>query len=174
MTEREKHLKRYASGRSNLMIMSVFTLVNVLLLVLGGSLYFLFSASVPYFVAVFPWVMAEQNPSFTALILPLTLLAILMLVPYVLAFFLGKDPSKYGWLLAALILFGIDTVGFFVLDGLREDNAINLVFHIWVLVSLAMAVYSAIKLKDLPAEEVEGAVAERASESLPVEEHRDE
>ena len=152
---KDTYIKRYESGRYSLIAMAAFTLVNIVLLFFGSDLYFIFSASIPYFTAIFPWVLAIEDPSYTAFVVPMTLAAVLMLVPYVLAFFLGKRPEKYGWMILALVCFAIDTVGFFVLFGISIDGIIDLVFHGWILVSLVLAVVSAVKLKSAGLETVE-------------------
>ena len=144
----EKYTKRYETGRYTLIAMAVFTFVNIILLWFNSDLYFIFSASIPYFTAIMPWVLAVEISSYTSWIFPMTVAAILMLVPYVLTFFLGKSPAKYGWMIFSLVCFAIDTAGYFVLFGISVETLIDLVIHIWVLVSLIMSVHAAVKLKE--------------------------
>lgn len=146
---KEKYLKSYETGRYNLIVMSAFTLINIILLLLGSDMYFLFSAAIPYFTAIFPHVLAVEIPSYASWILPLAGVSALMLVPYVLAFFLGKNPEKYGWMIFALVCFAIDTAGFFILFGISVEGIVDLIFHLWVLVYLILAVRAGAKLKAL-------------------------
>ncbi len=152
---KEKYLKSYETSRYNLIVMAAFTLVNIILLLLGSDTYFLFSASIPYFTALFPCVLALEIPSYASWILPLAGVAVLMLVPYVLAFFFGKKPEKYGWMIFALICFTIDTAGYFILFGISLDSIVDLVFHLWVMVYLILAVRAGVKLRELSLSEPE-------------------
>ena len=51
LAERAKYLKKYASGRSNLLVMILFTVINVILCLCQSTSYLLFSAQFPYFLA---------------------------------------------------------------------------------------------------------------------------
>ena len=132
---------RYSSARHNLLLAIVFTAVNIVLFLTGMNLYFLFSIFLPY--------------SFFGEGLGLTVVAVLLLAVYVLAYFLSKE--KKGWLTAALVLFIIDCVCFVglivlcVLDGdigTVRSSLFDLLFHIWVLISLIGGVKFGKKLEE--------------------------
>ena len=144
----EKYTKRYETGRYYLIALSAFTLLNIVLLLFNSDLYFIFSASIPYFTAIMPWILAAEISSYASWIFPMMIAAILMLVPYGLTIFFGKSPQKYGWMILSLVCFAIDTAGYFVLFGISVDTLIDLVIHIWVLISLILAVHAAVKLKE--------------------------
>ena len=54
---------RYKISRGNLMIAVVFTLVNIILALVGGDIYFLFSASIPYYLVVYGMVLCGKMPA---------------------------------------------------------------------------------------------------------------
>lgn len=67
--------------------------------------------------------------------------AVLVLVPYLLCWIFSK--KRRGWMIAALVLFAVDT-GALVVDTLGSDDVLynlpDLLFHIWVLVYLVLGV----------------------------------
>ena len=54
--------KRYNIGRLNLLLVALFSLINVILLVCGSYTYFLFSASLPYFLTDLGMFMCGRYP----------------------------------------------------------------------------------------------------------------
>ena len=66
-----------------------------------------------------------------------------------------SKSNKYGWVIAALAFFGIDTVSFFVINGFSFDGILDLLFHAWVVYYLIVGVASALKLKKLPPDQPE-------------------
>ena len=79
-------------------------------------------------------------------------IAIAFIVFYALTLALSKKHG-YGWVLAALLVFVGDTFAMFYLNGFAEDMILDIVFHAWVVISLARGVIAAINLKKLPEEE---------------------
>lgn len=140
----EYTISRYNGARSNLLLAIVFTAVNIVLTAAGSDLYFLFSIMLPY--------------SMFGAGTVLTVLAVALLGVYVLCYFLSKD--KRGWLTAALVLFIVDTLAFagiFVLavisGGLELGSSLfDVVFHVWVLISLIGGVRYGKKLDDAKAQ----------------------
>ena len=85
---------------------------------------------------------------------------------YAVCFFASQSKKKnedgnvtvsysMGWLIAALVLFSIDTLIYIimmaVLIGFQMSMLIDLAIHIYVIVTLVMGVISAYKLKKLNA-----------------------
>lgn len=161
---RQVLLSRVMQARINLVLVFAFTAVNIVLLAIGNGTYFLFSASVPYFIALIGAVLCGAFPPeyYTAAgVLPSELLPAHMMVGfmlvalgiaalYLLAFLLSKKRTV--WLLVALIFFAIDTVAMFLLFGISLDMLFDLAFHIWVIVELVLGVRAVKQLRALPAD----------------------
>ena len=161
---RQTLLSRVMQARINLVLVFAFTAVNIVLLAAGSGTYFLFSASVPYFIALIGAILCGSFPPeyYTeAGILPNELLPSHMMVGfilvamgiaalYLLAFLLSKKRPV--WLLVALVFFVIDTVAMFLFSGLSIDMLLDLLFHVWVLVELILGVRAVKQLKTLPAD----------------------
>ena len=163
--------KQAASSRSSLLIVLIFTVVNLAMLLLDSGTYFLFSASVPYYLTAFGIGMdiglgASGIGTFT--IIGLAISAVI-LAWYLLCWLLSKKRS--GWMVAALVTFLLDTAALVALclamDALAE-SVMDLVFHAWVIWVMIQSISAGKKLKNLPAEALapEAAQAE-APASLP-------
>lgn len=164
VSERQLLQTKYAGARSNLILVILFTLINVVLLVTNSNSYFLFSAAIPYAFAMtgmdacgkFPE--EYYDPTYEYEFLPdsffvfmMVMAAAILLVYLVCWIFSGKE--RYGWLVAALVLFAADTVGMFLVFEPGTDIIIDVVFHAWVIYSLVSGIVAAVKLKKLPEEE---------------------
>ena len=144
-------LKQIAGGRYSLLLILIFTVVNLVLLLVDSDRYFLFSASVPYYFTAFGIGMDSALSggigtfTITALVISLLILAV-----YLLCWILSK--KRTGWLTAALVLFCVDTVGLLFLSYIFEtSNLLDFLLHAWAIYSLANGVYCAGKLKKLSA-----------------------
>ena len=140
-------LKQIAGGRYSLLLILIFTVVNLVLLLVDSDRYFLFSASVPYYFTAFGIGMDSALSggigtfTITALVISLLILAV-----YLLCWILSK--KRTGWLTAALVLFCVDTVGLLFLSYIFEtSNLLDFLLHAWAICSLANGVYCAGKLK---------------------------
>ena len=157
---RENLQRQIASGRSSLLLILIFTVVNVLFVMLDVDRYFLFSASVPYYLTMLgkgldngfvdgPW---DINGTFTitALVISVVILAV-----YLLCWLLSK--KRIGWQTVALVLFIVDTLALVLFTfALYDSPAVNImdfIFHIWVIATLIHAIRADSKLKKLPAQE---------------------
>ena len=141
---------KYNSSRYNLLLVLIFTLINVVICATGSDTYFLFSATIPYVVTVFGVAFSIElaMPAFTYIGCAI---AILLLVPYLLCWLFSK--KKYGWLIGALVYFVLDTLFLFIFF-LDVSMIIDYVFHAWVIFSLATGIANGKKLKTLPEEPV--------------------
>ena len=164
--QRQALESRYLAARSNLLLVVIFTAVNMLILVTNGGSYFLFSASVPYILTsigmylcgMYP---AEYYPEGGAgmvfapqgLFVLMLVISIIILAMYLLCWIFTKK-HRVGPMIFALVLFGIDTLVMFWFYGLRADDIPDIAFHIWVIVILAMGIGAHYKLKKLPPEDV--------------------
>ncbi len=141
--------------RATLLGMIVFTVVNIVLLITEANRYFLFSAALPYYLVAFGSVFTGL-PILESTVIWLYGGAAVLVLAYLLCWIFWK--KHVAWSIAALSLFVIDC-GFMIWSYVgmpAEDlaqNAIDAVFHIWVLVSLVNGVRTGLKLRKLTAEE---------------------
>ena len=178
VTPRDALQNKYNSARANLIFVVAFTLINIILLFTESSSYFLFSLFIPYmlvllgasFTGNLPGVYVAPNE-----ILPDTVFYIMaaiaaaFLAVFVVGWILSKK-NKAGWLVAALVLACIDTAIFLLMGGLSMDSLIDILFHIWVIVSLAGGISAHKKLKALPPEEeIVDTTAEVVEDGAPAE-----
>ena len=149
INERDLAIRKYASARSNLMLMLVFTVVNIVLLVANADIMLLFSATVPYVAA---GLAAVDESGF--LLIPCLAVAALSLAGYLICWIFSK--KHFGWMIAALVMFILDSlcmVGLYVLGGNIAEGILDVVIHIWVLYYLIIGVRYGAKLRKLPEEE---------------------
>lgn len=126
--------KKYENARSNLLLVIIFSVLNVLFVLAESDLQFLFTASIPQIFSVFAYAFGMGECYFYAL---------LVIGGYLLCYFLAK--KRYGWMVAALACFIIDWLAlFFGHIFLFEVNLISLAldvaFHIWITVYLVSGV----------------------------------
>ena len=148
--------KQVAGARSSLLLVIVFTVVNLAMLLLDSGTYFLFSASVPYYMTAFG--MGMDLGMGEAGIGTFTLIALgisaVVLVLYLVCWLLSK--KRPGWIVVAFVAFILDTLALLGLCLMMDklvDSIMDLVFHAWVVVSLMQGIIANGKLKKLPAEE---------------------
>lgn len=148
---------RVTNARHTLLIVLVFTLINLLMLLTESSTYFLFSASVPYYLTAFGMGMDMGMGTSGIGVFTATALVIsaIILAVYLVCWLLTKKHP--GWYIVALVLFAVDTavlvlaaLGF----DLLTDSIIDIAFHAWVLVELVQAINANGKLKNMPPEPV--------------------
>lgn len=164
MSEEQKLRMRYNNARTNILLVIILTVINSVLLFLGSDTYFVFSAAIPYYMTMMgllytgrmpaEWYEGVEDfmPEPDVVLYIYLAIAIAFVAFYALTLALSKKHG-YGWVLAALIVFVGDTFAMFYLNGFAEDMILDIVFHVWVVISLARGVISAINLKKLPEEE---------------------
>ena len=156
---------KYQRARSQLLFVLVFTLINIVLLAVESNTYFLFSAFVPYFIVDFGMLLCGMMPGvsfdgtpFDFLMLdrsafPMFLAIALILVSLYFLSWLFSKKDRVGWLVFALVIFSIDTLLLFYFVGFSLDNILNIVFHVWVIVSLSLGINAHYKLKRMAEQE---------------------
>lgn len=157
---------RYSAARLNLLLMIIFTTVNIITLVVNAGGYFLFSAAIPYllvFVGMllcgkFPMEMYSEkiDPNMFqdhSLFVGALIIAILVLIIYLLLWFFSRK-GKVAFMIAALIFFAVDTVVLLIFGGLMANFFMDLLFHIWLIVILVMGINAHKKLATLPKEDL--------------------
>lgn len=158
-TPRQVTQMKYNRSRANLLLVILFTVVNLFSVTFGDT-YFLFSANLPM---LFPAVAAEiaadteylagmgMTPEDGMIVIIVGLvIGLIMTVPYLLCWIFSK--KRPGWMVAALVFFSIDCL---VLIGLYDLTAVifDLLIHAWVMFYLITGVKHGFKLKKMPEDE---------------------
>ena len=161
--ERQALVNKFNAARSNLLLLVIFSVVNIFLLATGSGMYFLFSASVPYLITYLGMFLCGMFPnefyeglegmffldkSFFVIMLIISLLILLI---YLLCWWFSKKKGV-GWLIGATVMFGIDTLVMFLSSGISSESIFDVIFHIWVIVILIMGISAYYKLKKMPEE----------------------
>ena len=164
-SQRDVLRNKYQSARSNIMLVIVFTLLNIILLVTNSNTYFLFSAAIPYLVADLGMYLCGKYPEEYYLgefaemeflgdgfLVATLVVAAVILVLYLLSWIFSKK-LRVGWMIFALVFFAADTAGMLLLSDISSDMIVDILFHGWVIVSLVSGIVSYFKLKKLPEDE---------------------
>ncbi len=175
-TPRQQLELRYKSAVSNIPVVVLLTVINIVLLVTNSNRYFLFSAFLPYLAADYGMYFCGMYPQDayagvddlvfadkSFLVIMLAVVAVFLLM-YVLAYIFARK-KKIGWLIFSLVFFAIDTVVMVIFTGLSADNIFDLVIHAWVMVSLVRGIIIYRDLKKQPAEEGQDLAEGSADES---------
>ena len=162
-SQRQVLENKYNSSRHNILLVVVFTFINLILLVTNSNTYFLFSAYVPYFIAdlgmflggkypaeFYTGEMAGMDVFGNGFFVATLVTALVITALYLLSWIFCKKKS--GWMVFALVFFILDTVAMFVLNGVSADQIIDVIFHAWVIISLFSGISAYNKLKKLPEE----------------------
>ncbi len=163
-SEREAYEQKYKVSRMNLLFVVICTAVNLLLLVANADSYFLFSAFVPYYIAGMGMLLCGRFPAEyyieelegmtfldDSVFVVLLVLAIALTLLYLLAWFMSSK-NRVGWLIFALVFFGLDTLGLLLINGIALQSLIDILFHAWVIYYLILGINAHAKLQKLPAE----------------------
>ena len=177
VSQRALYEGKYNAARSNLLAVILFTLVNIVLVLTNSNTYFLFSAFIPYFIAMVGMELCgklpaeyyaeygSMEPFFDNTVFAVMIgIAALFLVVYLLCWLLSKK-QKVAWLVVALVLFALDTVSMLLMSGDLSNSIIDIVFHVWVIYYLISGISAYKKLKDLPEEEEQVVDAAEAVET---------
>jgi hypothetical protein len=156
---------KYNSSIANLLLVVVFSAVNIVLLLVNADTYFLFSAFLPYFAVDYGMFLCGMYPeeyyydmpdttfedkSFLGLYIAI---AAAFLLAYLLCWYLAKK-KKIGAVILALVMFLIDTAAMLWLTGFVMDSIIDILMHIWVISYLVIGIVTYFKIKKAPQEEL--------------------
>ena len=142
LTPHQKYAQKYTTSRMNLLLVVIFTAINIVLLATNSNVYFLFSAFVPLYITDLGMLLCGRYPeeayieaglegmeflngSFFAVMVVISVVIALL---YLLAWFMSSK-NRVGWLIFALVLFGIDTLGMFLLGGFAIESILDILFH---------------------------------------------
>ncbi len=155
---------RYKNSRANLLLVVVFSLINIILLITNSNTYFLFSAYIPYGLVDIGMLLCGKYPAeyygeeFSSMqFMGASAFAVFVAVAFVLValYFLSwlfSKKHKIGWMIFALVFFVIDTVAMLLILEIKSERIIDIVFHVWVIVSLILGINACSKLKKIPTE----------------------
>ena len=134
------------TARNNLLVVVLFTVLNMVLLLIGSNRYFLFSATIPYYLTYFGYMFDY----FTVGTYALTglVMAVVPLIGLGLCWFMSKKDNR--WLTAATVIFGMDAavmIAMLLWAGDLSGSFLDIVFHGWVLVTLISGIKAAGRLK---------------------------
>ena len=174
LSERQNLQNKYNICRANLLLVMIFSIVNMVLPAVGSQSYFLFSAFVPFFLA---YLGADATGMFSdeyyatyyapgefealdiSFLIVMMAIALVIVALYFLCWIMSKKHG-IGWIITALVLFGLDTILMFLIQGVAIDAILDIVFHGWVIYYLIVGIVSYLKLKDLPEEDPNAAECE--------------
>ena len=181
---RTKYTIKFNSGRFNLILAVIFSVINIVFMLLNVNFFIFFAAELPCILVGFGLVFTAKYPRIyhpvkasvdgSARLLPDSFLYLMItisafiLLYYVLCWVFSKKQHP-GWLIAAAAGLFIDT-GFslvLILVGGGIYALINVVFHIWVICFLISGAVACNKLKELPTEEYVVEAEETVGETLP-------
>jgi hypothetical protein len=151
MDERLKFYRRINLARSNLIAMTILTIVNIAAYFFGGNFSFPFSAFFPYIAVVFGDIFAIDLADPMIFYWGITFAAIALIL-YFLGYFLSK--KRHGWLTVVTVLYVLDLIfmTYIYFPDFDFSALLDYVFHFWVLYYLIMGVMAARKIKKLPKE----------------------
>ncbi len=141
MTGASPAMRRYQSARSNLLLVLIFGAVNMVLASMGSYTYFVFSDYAAYLLALIGRELYELSGNIVYLLICLGG-AVLALLPILLSWIFSKKHR--GWLIVALVVLLIDTglVVYDALSGEMIDFLVDILFHIWLVVSMILGISS--------------------------------
>ena len=141
---------KYKSARMSLLAIVLFSLVNIFSITFAES-YFLFSSYVTQLISA-TGAMFYYETGETLFVVVSIILAVISVVPYLLFWIFSKNHP--GCMIGALVLFSVDSFIFlidFIVFLLSGDFSfiIDLVFRVWALASLIIAVKYGFQAKKL-------------------------
>lgn len=155
----QQPLRHYHMARHSMLLVIAFTAINIVMLLSGSFTYFLFSATIPYFIVDMGMLLAGKYPAemypegwelpalgggFLAV---MVVLAFLVIALYFLCWLLSKK-QRVAFLIGALVLFTVDTIALFVLYGIDATMLVDYIFHALFLFELGRGVYDYFKYKE--------------------------
>lgn len=172
---RALYQSKFNSARYNLLLVVAMTAINIVLLMFGGGSYFLFSATLPYSLAIDGMYMTGRMPADWYTDWPATVpfldsgyMTVMMVIAFAiilvyLACFLFSKNFKSTPMIVAAVIFVLDTLYLVLFYGVGVDSIMDLLLHAWVLYYLISGAVYGIKLKKLSDDEpqpVEGEAVE--------------
>jgi hypothetical protein len=151
MNERLKFQRQINLARSNLLAMTILTIVNIAAYFFGGNFSFPFSAFFPYAAIVFGDIFAVEFADPMIFYWGIIFATIILLLFFV-GYFLSK--KRHGWLIVVTVLYIIDLLfmTFIYFPDFDFSALLDYAFHFWVLYYLVVGAIAVGKIKKLPEE----------------------
>ncbi|MBQ9112480.1 MAG: hypothetical protein IJY08_02755 [Clostridia bacterium] len=141
---------KYKNGRISLLCIIIFSAINVLSIAFA-DVYFLFSAYIPQLVTSVGAILYADTGEMLFYIIAV-IMSLLLIVPYLLCYIFSK--KKVGWMIAALVIFGIDSLIFlpdFILWVFEDVSMIlDMAVRVIALVTLILGVVAGLKAEKEP------------------------
>lgn len=155
VNSREYQEQVLTRSRGFLLTIIVFTIINLVLLVLKQGTQFLFSASVPYYMTLLGMSMDSESAAALAVGQNATIalvIAVVILLVYLACWILSA--KKVMWLNIGIVLFVLDTAVLIyaclkVLDS-PLDGIVDLLAHVLIIWEMSKGVTAAKNLKSMP------------------------
>ena len=174
-SDRELLQSKITLARNELLWVFVLTMINIVMLAVGGDLYMIFSIAIPFAAVDLGMMLCGKYPpeyytegfedmeflpenAFFIFLAIGILLASLLLLAYLLS------KKRIGWLAFGLAYVCIDLVFNLVFYVFSVHTVIDIVFHVIMIVSIERGLNAHSKLKKLPAEEPAPAAEEASSD----------
>ncbi len=168
LTGRALYESKFRLSRGNLLLISIFSLFNVVFTLIGWDRYMLFAAFAPFYMTLEAMFLCGRLPAEyyegsmldylfldTSYLVTWVVISLVIVAIYFTCWFLSKK-KKAGWLIAAAVLFALDTVYMLLMLFSGRDMILGLLYHGWAIYSLISGAVAVRKLKALPPEEAEG------------------
>ena len=126
-------------ARRSLLGMILGTVFNIAYVAGGIDVYWIFCDHLPYCCAVSGYAFYEQSGRVLYLLIGCAV-GMLILFPLLLCWKFSKKHR--GWMIAALVLFSLDTL-LIVVDVIRDQNIsylLGIVIHLWVITAMVRAI----------------------------------
>ncbi len=139
---------KYKNMRVSLLAIVIFSAINLISITLTQT-YFLFSAYLPQLLAIEGYALYLET-ELAAFPIIMGLIGFVTVIPYFVCWIFSK--KHIGWMIGALVMFSLDTLLFlpdFLMYLLGGDFSmlLDLAFHVYALVSIAMGVSYGLKAK---------------------------
>lgn len=151
MSETMKLYRQINLARSNLIAMTLLTVVNIAAYFFGGDFGFPFSAFFPYAAVIFGDIFATELADPMIFYWGIALASIVLIL-FTVGYFLSK--KRHGWLIVVTVLYVLDLIfmTYIYYPDFDFSALLDYAFHFWVLYYLVMGVIAARKIKNLPEE----------------------
>ncbi len=157
------YLSKYLNARSNILLIVIFSALNIVFLLAQSGTYFLFSAYIPYVLVDLGMFMCGKYPAEyyadgledmvyldDSFLIITVVISVIIIVLYLLSWIFSKK-LKIGWMIFALIFFSADTIAMLTFNGFAIESLLDILFHGWVIFSLVNGIINYNKLSKLPA-----------------------
>ncbi len=162
----EMAVANYKTAKMDILLIVAFTAINMIMAISGSGTYFLFSASIPYYLALYASLLTGRFPPEyyeggevflgNEIFYIMIALAVIFLALYVVCFFMLKKPNKV-WFIVVTVAFSLDTLAMFgmlLLGGFDPSMIIDVVFHAYVLFCFIKGIKACSDIKKFEAEGV--------------------